>query len=264
MSGDPPTIGLVADAGGMLERLVRGLAIVADSPMPRWALVGGLAVMVQLAEAHRATDDLDSAADNDEGGLDAAIAVLVHSGQARQEEGRLVLANGAVVDVIEVGAIDGDQLPDLDDGNRWFSVSHVWAVDTAERRRLVVFEDGGRPITETAAPIAQPGPLVAMKLQSHRARQRRPEKQASDIYDVYRLLVAHDRDGTIARNLATAPHGLAERCAEGLEETFVTEAARWARHLSVYDRGGDMGRVTADDLEVVGGLAAETLRRLLR
>jgi hypothetical protein len=102
-----------------------------------------------------------------------------------------------------------------------------------------------------------------MKLQSHRGRRRRPEKQASDVYDIYRLLVAHDRDGTVARDLATAPHGLAERCAEGLEETFLTDARRWARQLSVYDRGGDMGRVTADDLEVVGGLAAETLRRVM-
>lgn len=102
----------------MLERLVRGLAIVADSPMPRWALVGGLAVMVQLAEAHRATEDLDSAADNDDGGLDAAIAVLVESGQARREAGHLRLANGAKVDVIEVGAIDPEHLPDVDDNGR--------------------------------------------------------------------------------------------------------------------------------------------------
>lgn len=247
----------------MLERLVLGLAIVAGSPMPRWALVGGLAVMVQLAEAHRATEDLDSAADNDDGGLDAAIAVLVESGQAMREDGHLRLVNGTRVDVIEVGAIDPEHLPGVDDNDRWFTVSHAWAVETAEIYRLIVFEDAGEPIAETTVPIAPPGPLVAMKLQSHQARRRRPEKQASDVYDIYRLLVAHDRDGAVARTLATAPHGLADRSAEVLEDTFVTEASRWARQLSVYDRGGDMGRVTAEDLEVVGGIAAETLRRLL-
>lgn len=102
-----------------------------------------------------------------------------------------------------------------------------------------------------------------MKLQSHRSRRRLPEKRASDVSEIYRLLVAHDRAGAVARQLATAPHGLAECSAEVLEQAFVADAGRWARQLSVYDRGGDMGRVTADDLEVVGGLATEMLRRLL-
>lgn len=62
---------LPADPDGILARLVGGVRLLAGAPLPRWAVVGGVAVMVHLAEAHRATRDVDAVADNDTGVLRA-------------------------------------------------------------------------------------------------------------------------------------------------------------------------------------------------
>ena len=50
---------LIAHPDGFLPALVRGLAAREDSKLPRHGLVGGVAVMIRLSQAHRATQDLD-------------------------------------------------------------------------------------------------------------------------------------------------------------------------------------------------------------
>ncbi|MCY7400867.1 MAG: hypothetical protein LH477_07920 [Nocardioides sp.] len=50
---------LIAHPDGFLPALVRGLAALEDSKLPRHGLVGGVAVMIRLSQAHRATQDLD-------------------------------------------------------------------------------------------------------------------------------------------------------------------------------------------------------------
>ncbi len=54
----------------------------------------------------------------------------------------------------------------------------------------------------------------------------------SDVYDTYRLLSAHDRDGSVAEALAGAPMDVGAWCADALTETFVAQAVPWARRIN--------------------------------
>ncbi|MHB8670889.1 MAG: hypothetical protein ACYDAD_10090 [Acidimicrobiales bacterium] len=59
MSGDgaerPVVVALAADGAEVLARLVGALGTVVRAELPAHALVGGLAVIVNLAQAHRIT-----------------------------------------------------------------------------------------------------------------------------------------------------------------------------------------------------------------
>lgn len=256
---------IAADVDGVIIRLVDAAGTIASADLGPWALVGGLAVMVQLAEAHRVTADIDAAADNDEGKVDAALDVLVADGRAHRVLDQLYVGVDTKVEVIPVGTWDPKELPD-DDLDRVFVIAHSWAVTSAVVTDVRVTGADGAIVTEATFPIATPASLVAAKLQSHQNRKRRDEKKASDVYDIYRLLREHDHDrgDGIAETLATAPEDLAAWCADAIESSLVTSSARWARQLGVYNRGPAMGSVTAEDLEVVGSLAVERLRRQLR
>lgn len=175
-------------------------------------------------------------------------------------ETSLVLEDGTKVDVITTGSWTAAELPD-DELDRMFILSHWWAVHGGEVLDLRVM-GGGRTVA-TAPTVATPAALVACKLQSCRRRQRDPAKAATDIYDIYRLLAGHDRDGAVAAALAEGPEDLGAWCADALTATFVTDAARSARRLNVSARGPAMGGVSAVDLEVVGSLCADRLRREL-
>lgn len=246
----------------MIPRFVDAAGVIAEADLGAWALVGGLAVMMQLAGAHRATADVDTAADDDDGRVLPALDVLVADGRAHRVSDQLYVANGTKVDLIRVYSFTSDNLPD-DDLDRVFVVAHGWAVSTADVTEVAVTTLNGDVITRATFPIATPASLIAMKLQSHQRQQRLAAKRASDVYDIYRLLSAHDHDdaGGISEELATAPEDLSAWCADAIESTFVTSAARWARQLGVYSRGPAMGTITAEDLDVVGSLTVERLRR---
>lgn len=191
--------------------------------------------MVQLAEAHRATADVDTVADNDAGQLEPALAVLASEQHGTATGTRIVLEDGTKIDVITTGSWLAPELPD-DDLDRVFVLGHWWAVQTAEPVQLQAI-DGLVVSAAAEVLVARPAALVACKLQSCRRRQRDQAKAASDIYDIYRLLVEHDRDGGVAAALAAGPHDLGSWCADALTETFVTDAARSARRLGISARG---------------------------
>ena len=223
------TVTLPASPDGVLVRLIGGVGVLAGAPLPRWALVGGVAVMVHLVEAHRATRDVDAVADDDAGELRPALAVVSATEPPAGADPSIVLADGTKVDVMTTGSWRREQLPE-DDLDRMFVLAHWWAVETAVPTRLVVVDDR-RILVRADAPIAGPAALVAAKLQSMRRRRRDPIKAASDAYDIYRLLSTRDRDGAIGTALAGAPVDLGSCAAAALDETFVTDAERWARRL---------------------------------
>lgn len=257
MSGDH-IVKLAADPDGVLERLVRAVDVFAHAALPAWALVGGLAVTVRLAEAHRATADVDAVADDDDGQLAPTLALLAIEQHGTATGDRFILEDGTKVDVISTGSWTAEELP-LDELDRAFILSHWWAVATAETLSLLVI-DRGETAATASIPVASPAALVACKLQSCRRRQRDPAKAASDIFDIYRLLIEHDQAGGVADALARSPDNLGPWCADALTTTFVTDAARSARSLSTSARGPAMERVTTVDLEVVGSLCADRLR----
>lgn len=257
MSGSRRGVELVADAGGVVARLVHAAGVFGQASAPPWALVGGLAVMVQLAEAHRATADVDAVADDDAGNLVPALAVLAASQHGTATGAGVILEDGTKIDVITTGSWTTDDLPE-DDLDRMFILGHWWAVQTAEAAELRVV-DGSKTAATARIAVAAPAALVACKLQSCRRRRRDPAKAVSDIYDIYRLLVEHDREGGVAAALASGPEDLGRWCARALTETFVTDGARSARRLSVSARGPAMTDVGAIDLEVVGSLCADAI-----
>lgn len=258
MSGSRRNISIAADADGVIARLVRAAARLGDAYDSPWALVGGLAVMVQVAEAHRATADVDIVADDDAGHLEAVLATLNATTASPTRPNGVLLDDGTSIDVITTGGWIADDLPD-DDLDRVFILGHWWAVRTAEAVDLQV-ADGTTTQVTAALAVARPAALIACKLQSCQRRQRAEAKASSDIYDIYRLLVEYDRGGDVAAGMACGPEDLGAWCADALTEILVTNAARSARRLGVSARGPAMADVTALDLEVVGSLCAEAIR----
>lgn len=262
VSGDGssvPTVALAADPDGVLRRLVAAVGVVVEAQLPRHALVGGLAVMANLAQAHRVTADVDTVSDDDHDGISHTVALLVEHqhAEAKPTGDGVVLRDGTKVDIIATGAWAADDLPD-DPVPRMFILAHWWAVETARITRLAVLDRSTTLASATVA-LATPAALVAAKLQSMRSRRGAAEsKTVSDVYDTYRLLAAYDSDGSVADSLAGGPVDVGAWCAGALTETFVEEAARWARRIN-----NAFAAVALEpaDLEVVGALAAERIRR---
>jgi hypothetical protein len=261
VSGNEPdaVVALAADPDGVLRRLVAAIDVVVRADLPRHALVGGLAVMANLAQAHRVTADVDTVSDDDHDGISHTVALLVDHqlAHAKPAGDGVILGDGTKVDIIATGAWVSADLPD-DPIKRMFILSHWWAVETAGTTTLVVI-DGSTTLAAATVAIAQPHALVAAKLQAMRTRRgESAPKAVSDVYDTYRLLAAHDRDGSVADELAGAPMDVGTWCADALTETFVAEAGRWARRINAAFAAA---AVTPEDLEVVGSLAAERIRR---
>lgn len=169
MSGSPRIVSLAADADGVVARLVHAAGLFGQAALPPWALVGGLAVMVQLAEAHRATADVDTVADDDADELAPALAVLAAEQHGTATGTRVVLEDGTKIDVITTGSWATSDLPE-DDLDRVFVLGHWWAVQTADAIVLRVV-DGATSTAEAnitvATPAARPG-VSALRLAGRR------------------------------------------------------------------------------------------------
>lgn len=130
MSGE--SILLVAEVGSVPYRAVGRLAEVTPR-LPAFALIGGLAVIVRLGQAHRATNDIDTVSDDEPGLLDA----LVTDGFERIGDS-VMLDSDLKVDVIDVSEGDPGYLPYL---------THRLAFDTRTPVQLVVQPHRGPSIS---------------------------------------------------------------------------------------------------------------------
>ena len=63
-------------------------------------------------------------------------------------------------------------------------MAHAWAIDTATDLTLEVIRSDGERV-EVSALVAEPGPLIAMKLQA--VMNRSAAKAGTDLLDVVRL-----------------------------------------------------------------------------
>ena len=84
-------------------------------------------------------------------------------------------------------------------------------------------------------PVATPAGLVAAKSHAvgHPRAIRRATKHGGDLYDVFRLLEVFDADGSIADEIASAPHGLGELVAKVLQDEILSNPARAAHQMSI-------------------------------
>jgi len=238
---------VLADAAqGNAARLVQATARLAQAHLGPHALIGGLAVMCRLAAVHRATQDVDTVAETT---APTAVEVITSSiGTPDASSPNRVIVDGVKIDVIDIERLRYQDLDGIDLGDRLFVVSHRWALDTATDIDIVTGE------ATASIRVATQAALVAMKSGAVLGgRPREPRKRASDLYDLYRLLLEHDRTGGVAEALTAAPFGLGYLVGEALRTRVAEEPERATRWL--HDGGPEMDAVTPDDLrDVIGPL----------
>lgn len=172
------------------------------------------------------------------GELPGARAAANHAGR--------VELDGVAVDVIETAPIEDIDVDDpLDE---LFVLAHRYALEAAEPVRLVV--DAPERV-EGVLPLATPAGLVATKLGGVLGRRRPPRKQATDGYDLYRLLAELDEDGEVAASVAAAGDRLREAVRRAAERALLRGATGLVRTLRAY--GADaLNEVRVDGLTFVG------------
>jgi Nucleotidyl transferase AbiEii toxin, Type IV TA system len=82
-------------------------------------------------------------------------------------------------------------------------------------------------------PVATPAALVAMKLHSIQDRSQ-DRKRASDAWDLFRLLQAHNAAREITTAIADGPAGLAPIASAALDRIFRTDVTRTRRWIHGY------------------------------
>jgi hypothetical protein len=174
----------VGDAmGAVVQGVEEVKSLIGHSPV----VVGGLAVMCRLSNPYRATTDLDVV--DRMLGETPQLQVLRAARGAESVEPTSVLlptAYGQVrVDVLEVRQIEIDQ-PSDDPGDRLHASAHAWASDSATEVTIEVTLLSGAHV-EVSTLVAEPGPLVAMKLQA--IMNRVADKQGTDLQDIARLIL---------------------------------------------------------------------------
>ncbi|MBX3286759.1 MAG: hypothetical protein KF703_15525 [Actinobacteria bacterium] len=211
--------------GGTTHREVELLA----SLPAELRLIGGLAVMCRVGMPHRATVDLD-AVTRDLGRVHGEIAGLALTSAGGGQYG---FAGGLDLDVIDVAPLpaaelvavldaDGSGLSDLELN----VVAHAWAHDHATPLDIVAVDvdTGGRLAEARDRMVASCAGIVAMKATTIPLRaSSRPEKRASDLYDLARVVVA---GALSSEDLRRLPDVLLAPVLERLQGWFVDDAGR--------------------------------------
>jgi len=167
---------------GVVQAVAEVGALIGRPPV----VVGGLAVMCRLSSPYRATTDLDVV--DRLRGVPQLEILRAAAGATDVEPAAVLLPTpfGEVkVDVLEVRQIELDE-PSHDSGDRLHAASHAGADATATPVTIEVLPARGAAIRVTT-PVAEPGPLVAMKLQA--VMNRAAAKQGTDLQDVVRLVL---------------------------------------------------------------------------
>lgn len=210
-------------------------------------VIGGLAVVTRLSTAYRATVDLDLV-DRRSSGREPHLEVLRRAPGAEPTEPAAVTLPtpyGSVrVDVLEVNQAELDH-PSDDSGDRLHASAHAWASETASEVTIVVMGDRREIFESIPSLIAQPGPLIAMKLQS--VMDRGDAKAGTDLLDVVRLVLDRECGHEALSEITSCPPQMAADIAEHVVGWF--EARRlWSLRRIRAAGGSD---VTIDDVELV-------------
>ncbi len=214
---------LTGRPGGTTARAVE---VLAGLP-PELRLIGGLAVLCRVGVPHRATVDLDALA-RDRDRYDVAVRSVAVSSTGG---GQYVMAGRMELDVIDVSPESAAALLDQLAGAGPLSdlelnaVAHTWAHDTATAMDVAVTSEESHEVLARATGrlVASPAGLVAMKATTVPLRaSSRPEKRASDLYDLGRLVATA---GGLA-GLAEAPDLLRREVGRRLDDWFVQPRGR--------------------------------------
>lgn len=219
------TVVLSGRVGGTTHREVE---LLGKLP-PDLRLIGGLAVMCRVGMPHRTTVDLDTVA-RDAEGLHESLARLAVSAPGG---GQYSFAGEMDLDVIEIAESDaadlarallasGERLTDLELN----VIGHTWAHDEATPIDIVAVDEinGGRLAAAESRLVATVAGLVVMKSMTVRLRaSTRPEKRASDLYDLSRLLTVGELSSS---DLDPLPPVLRDAVVDRLIGWFLDDAGR--------------------------------------
>lgn len=190
--------------------------------------------MCRVGSPHRTTVDLDAVA-RDLEGLHESIAGLAVTSSGG---GQYRFAGDMDLDVIDVAPVPTDELVgELESAAGGLTgggltdlelnvVSLTWAHDGATPLDVVAVDElNGEPLAKaTDRMVASISGLAAMKTTAIPLRaSTRPEKRASDLYDLARLLLVPGPDRV---SLAGMPGLLAGPVAQRLSQWFVDDAGR--------------------------------------
>ncbi len=204
--------------------------------------------MCRLSDAYRAITDLD-VVDWLLGEVPQLQVLRAARGAKPVEPTSVLLPTvyGKVkVDVLEVRQIEIDQ-PSDDPGDRLHASAHAWATDSATEVTIEVAHLSGANV-EVSALVAEPGPLVAMKLQA--IMNRASAKQGTDLQDIARLIFDEQIRPMALAQLGNCDALTAADIALHVDLWLVDrrrEALRW-----IHDAGGT--DLTLDDLELLAEL----------
>lgn len=221
-------------------------------------IVGGLAVLSRLSSPYRATVDLDV--------VDRLLDDVPHLEVLRAADGAESVEPAAVllptdfgpvkVDVLEVRQVELDQ-PSDDPGDRLHASAHAWANDTATALTIEVIHTSHDPSRhiEVTNLVAEPGPLIAMKLQA--IMNRSANKQGTDLLDIVHLTL----------DKATGPAALDQISSveAAVAHDILLHVDMWfdQKHTKSLQRIREAGGhdVTIDELDLVAELLADAARR---
>ncbi|SUF08975.1 Uncharacterised protein [Rhodococcus gordoniae] len=218
-------------------------------------IVGGLAVLSRLSNPYRATVDLD-VVDRLHDATPHLEILRAASGAQPVEPAAVLLPTtyGPVkVDVLEVRQIELDQ-PSDDPGDRLHAAAHAWANDTATDIRIEVISNHGDHIDVTT-PVAEPGPLIAMKLQA--VMNRSTNKQGTDLLDIVHLTLDPATRPTALAQLHTVDPAIAHDIALHIDLWFTRKRTHSLHRI--HTAGGH--DITTDDLDLVTELLTDATHR---
>jgi hypothetical protein len=218
-------------------------------------VVGGVAVMCRLSTPYRATNDLDV--------VDRLLGPVPQLEILRAADGAIPVEPAAVllptpfgevkIDVLEVRQVELDE-PSDDPGDRLHASAHAWANDTATDVTIEVLRMASDPVEATTR-VAEPGPLIAMKIQA--VMNRSVEKQGTDLLDIVRLTLDPETRPVALRQIGDVDHAIARDLAIHVDLWLVRstdQALRWIRNTGDQD-------VTMDDIDLVAELLLAACER---
>ncbi len=213
-------------------------------------VIGGLAVLCRLSTAYRATGDLDTASRRAAGDR-PQLDVLIESGESPAGPAGVWIPtpSGKVqVDIIEVTDAELSQLPE-DETDRLAVLSHAWAIEAATPLRIRAAAPLSAASTDVLARVAEPGPLIAMKLQS--IMNRPADKERTDLLDIIRLTLDRDAGPSALAQLRQAAPQLAADARLHAHRWFTDLKDHSLRRVRELPEGAD---VDADTVQLVGEL----------
>ncbi len=254
-AGGPVSGSRVTFIGDAMASVVQGVAEVCTLIGQPPVIVGGLAVLSRLSSPYRATVDLD-VVDRQLGEVPQLEVLRAAHGAEPVDPSAVLLPTryGTVkVDLLEVRQVELDE-PSDDPGDRLYASAHAWANDTATDLTIEVVRSS-RDHVEVTAPVAEPGPLIAMKLQA--VMNRSAQKQGTDLQDIVRLTFDEATRPTALAQISGVDVSIARDIALHVDLWFVRkrqQALQWIRGA-----GGD--DVVSDDLDLVAELLNAAAQR---